>query len=1500
MKIRVVKRVNLACSPIIAMLMLFSGFGFGQAQDGVSPHSAWDGEVNITNQNLLINIPIFKRLGSTYNLTVNNYAQVVPGGGNFWTIHTDLIGKATGSGSTAFTGGLEVCDPGPPIVQSSHYTNWQFIDGLGTKHHFPIDTESNNCLGYGPTGSAIADDGSGYYMSVVNGNQASVWDVGGNVPTFAFGVTSPDGINDASYNGVWPITMVVTNGTGSPATYTWKDSTGANKTVQVNYSQKTQQTAFGCTITEIGPGTAYVPTSVSLPDGSSYTITYETTPGDAHTPHYITGRIASITYPTGATTSYTYTGGNNGVDCARKFVPVLTKTTPSGVKTFTHTYGSPQSTVTVVDEAGNEADYGVTDGYYAIGLLNSAKFYTGNGGSKTLLSTTNFSYIGGWNAYLQQEDADTTPAGKSNFSRVEKKWDANGNLTETSLYDYGLVLVRKTSIRYGSYDLGVSCNPIDTGNTIRNRVCWSITTDASGAQVAAEYNQYDSKGHKTVSQQLITGFNYVFEHYTYNATTGALETSQAPNGTTTTITNGACNGLLPTSTSVAGLSTSQTWDCTGGVVKDRTDINGQKTTFAYNDPFWRPTSATDSLGAITTTTYTPNSRETKLNFNGAISTSDNLTTLDSSGRPIVNQGRTSQGGTSFDTVSQTYDGAGRPYTTSVPCTTTAGSTCPTVASTQNYDGLSRPRVKTNNVTLGTITNVYTANDVLSTIPAGTGGTENVKSKQVEFDGLGRMTSVCEITNVAGSAPCGQTVAATGFKTSYVYDALGRVTSVTQGAQTRSFSYDGLNRKTSETNPELGTNGANGTVTYTYDSATGCAGSSAGALIKTVDAVGNVTCRQYDALQRVTNVTYSGPYSANTPAKTFVYDSATVNGHSMAFAAGRLAEAYTGARTTDLGFSYDQRGQIATLYESTPHSGGFYTVDQTVWENGALKTVSGIGLPTLTYNIDGEGRTSTVSASTGINPVLATAYNAASQVTSVTFGSNDLASFNYVNVGQAMSNYQETINGTAMFGNLTWNTNGTLKQLAITDPFNALDAQTCTYVYDDMARASSVSCGTKWAQTFTYDRYGNITKSGSLAWQPGYNAANNHYTLAGVTYDLNGNLTYDTFHNYTWDAAGHMISADAVGLTYDALGRLVEENNSGVYTEYVYALGKKIALMTGQTLSKAYIPLPGGTQVKYTSSGISTYRVPDWLGSLRIGSNPNRTFAWGLAFAPFGERYASSGTPAWTFTGQTEDTASGLYDFLYRELHNGQGRWISPDPAGSGAATNGDPQSWNRYTYARNNPLSFTDPLGLTTDFPPLTFFADQIGFDIGVSVTGTENFAGLSSSGVGGGLGSSLGSGDFGFGSMDFGMGKSKGSAENVNIGLVSTREGASLRIERSSSTDRTRSNGRNVPEVYPPMAQQLFQGNRQVWENANQITDPRTIALWYVVAATPGVAANWSPLSAAGANLWITAETTLPGTTAAVIDLLHMIPDPPNVPSTKLGEAWGAYEFYNWIRGED
>jgi RHS repeat-associated protein len=165
--------------------------------------------------------------------------------------------------------------------------------------------------------------------------------------------------------------------------------------------------------------------------------------------------------------------------------------------------------------------------------------------------------------------------------------------------------------------------------------------------------------------------------------------------------------------------------------------------------------------------------------------------------------------------------------------------------------------------------------------------------------------------------------------------------------------------------------------------------------------------------------------------------------------------------------------------------------------------------------------------------------------------------------------------------------------------------------------------------------------------------------------------------------------------------MVEQNRSGSYTEIVYGpTGAKLALMTGQTLQKAFVPLPGGEVAVYTSSGLAYYRHSDWLGSSRFASTPSRGMYSDGAYAPFGEPYAQSGAADVSFTGMNQDTVPNLYDFEARE-YGIQGRWPSPDPAGMRAVAKLDPQTWNRYAYVRNSPLLRVDPTGMCDTETPV-------------------------------------------------------------------------------------------------------------------------------------------------------------------------------------------------------
>jgi len=165
--------------------------------------------------------------------------------------------------------------------------------------------------------------------------------------------------------------------------------------------------------------------------------------------------------------------------------------------------------------------------------------------------------------------------------------------------------------------------------------------------------------------------------------------------------------------------------------------------------------------------------------------------------------------------------------------------------------------------------------------------------------------------------------------------------------------------------------------------------------------------------------------------------------------------------------------------------------------------------------------------------------------------------------------------------------------------------------------------------------------------------------------------------------------------------MVEQSRSGAYTQIVCApTGEKLALMNGQTLQKAFVPLPGKATAVYSSTGLRYYRHADWLGSARLASTPSRTVYSTTAYAPFGETYAQSGTSDPSFTGMNQDGVGGLYDFLFRE-YSTQGRCpaCGTDPLG-GSVVN--PQLLNRYTYVLNSPVNLIDPLGLDTECVTVT------------------------------------------------------------------------------------------------------------------------------------------------------------------------------------------------------
>ena len=125
---------------------------------------------------------------------------------------------------------------------------------------------------------------------------------------------------------------------------------------------------------------------------------------------------------------------------------------------------------------------------------------------------------------------------------------------------------------------------------------------------------------------------------------------------------------------------------------------------------------------------------------------------------------------------------------------------------------------------------------------------------------------------------------------------------------------------------------------------------------------------------------------------------------------------------------------------------------------------------------------------------------------------------------------------------------------------------------------------------------------------------------------------------------------------------------------------------------------GGRVVAFNSQseGKTAFVHKDMQNTTHMVTGPSGSLIQDQTFYPWGQSWHSLGT--WyqqQFAGLDYfDPASSVYFSLSRNYNPTPGRWMSPDPAGLKAVKLADPQTWNMYAYARNNPATLTDPTGL--------------------------------------------------------------------------------------------------------------------------------------------------------------------------------------------------------------
>jgi RHS repeat-associated protein len=165
---------------------------------------------------------------------------------------------------------------------------------------------------------------------------------------------------------------------------------------------------------------------------------------------------------------------------------------------------------------------------------------------------------------------------------------------------------------------------------------------------------------------------------------------------------------------------------------------------------------------------------------------------------------------------------------------------------------------------------------------------------------------------------------------------------------------------------------------------------------------------------------------------------------------------------------------------------------------------------------------------------------------------------------------------------------------------------------------------------------------------------------------------------------------------DADGQRVRKTVAGSSVDYLYDLaGHQIAEVSSSDAWNRGEVYAGGRHLATYSNGTTYFIHSDWLGTERARTDLNANLYESCTSLPFGDALScSGGDPSpMHFTGKERDSESGLDNFGARYNGSSMGRFTSADHLlSSGRLTN--PQTWNRYAYALNNPLRIVDPTGL--------------------------------------------------------------------------------------------------------------------------------------------------------------------------------------------------------------
>jgi RHS repeat-associated protein len=685
--------------------------------------------------------------------------------------------------------------------------------------------------------------------------------------------------------------------------------------------------------------------------------------------------------------------------------------------------------------------------------------------------------------------------------------------------------------------------------------------------------------------------------------------------------------------------------------------------------------------------------------------SDAKAYLDSVDRPLVSSKRMLANG-AYDRNEVRYDSLGRVAQHSMPCTFTSLSTpCP-YWTTNTYDVLNRITqsqrpISAANGTLQTSTVQYAGRTTTTTDPQG-------------------MQSA-RIVTVAGTL--GQSIDHDGYYQKFTYDGFGSLLSVVDRYSNTLFTADydygigAFQRDATDADLDVSTTSGQHRH-YTYD--------ALGELTNWSDAKGQNFSESYDLLSR--------PQVRTEPDLTTSW---TWDGLATDYNLGKLRS--VSANSYSESYAYDSAGRISARFVTIP-SDGTYEFDWAYNGNTGL-------LDTLTYPVSTSSyrlklqygyQNGLLQAVTDSNAGTvywqANSANARGQITQETVGGNIVTNRSFDDVTGWMGSITTGVSGRVdlqndsyLFdevGNVTQrqSNNAGLTENFCYDHLYRLDHSTlnssnCTsninlqMHYDangmgNIASRSDLAGGATW--TYDPNRKHAVTQAGS----PGYT----------YTYDNNGNVTSRNGYAVTWTSYNHPNVINAAGETVSFAYKPDHTRWSAIYSgssgvETTYFIGDLVEkVVTAGSNDFRHFIYAGGAKVAIysrTSAGANTlhYVREDHLGGVSGLVNTDGTSYAKESFTAFGVRRSTctwSGPPTagnlqainavtrHGFTWQTALGSMGLNDMNGRIQDAVTGRFLSPDP------TIPDPaftQSYNRYSYVNNNPLSFTDPSGFDEDQP---------------------------------------------------------------------------------------------------------------------------------------------------------------------------------------------------------